>query len=675
MASHDMYVRVAPSPRLKSTQSTASVELVQVRVQHILPHSTQRARMRVGKLKKTFTMPTDVMLRDHAAAQAATLQRLHLVKSVRNVRVQSGAVEGGGVAGGALCLPFQSCAALPPLASSARAVVASTSLPAAAAAVDDDDDNNVAAVPLSCVLTGSVDGLLTLWDAEQCTPLCSHSTYPQGHSWGRVKSIEIYPSSVPSSAAETTTTKAVAAEQCFAFTVSMFQNEVRVWRIAGMEHQHHHDAEKEEKEVEAESRARHVHARQAHTRPPSFPSPSLQPLTVACVSDAAATSAASPSSPVGGLQQVAVDPTGALLAATHSSGVVHVWDVRSVVNGGGVGAAAAGASTTTPLQHLFTQDGYETAGAVLGVAFHPDGSLLTTCDAGGRVVAWDTRSGQLAFHTGGRVGGHLRSALCVAWSPCGVRFASGGADGVVHLYDARQLTKAGVGPHNDAVSGAAPFQLLGHDDAVTSVSFYANPLLSPSADASVLPLGLVTTSLDHTLRVWDADTGLCVRALDAGMPLYDHCRPALLPLSSRFVTSTAVLAVGHGKSWLQYDVGLRGEVQEDAEGGGVHRLADERVTVKENDVVATANGAAGGMTLAVGTAAVGRGSGSSHEEDRESDDDEEDEMLALLKAKVNSTAAGTTAVSSAGCTAREEEDPESGSDSDSDDEMEMLRKK
>ncbi|KPA78284.1 hypothetical protein ABB37_06427 [Leptomonas pyrrhocoris] len=656
MSSPSTYVRVAPSPRLKETTTSAPAELVQLRVRHLLPQTTQRAKARVGKLKKLFTVPAQVLLRDHAAALGETLQRLHLVKSVRNIKVQGGSAEGGGVSA-ALCLPFSACAALPPLTAST-----SSFSPSAGSAT----------VPLSCVLTGSVDGLLTLWDAEQCTPLCSQSTYPQGRGWGRVKSIAVYPSTVPNTTATT--------QNSFVFTTSMFQREVRVWRVTTAAQAEHSERFEDKEEEE-----------QVHASAVVASAVSLQPLTTASIDAAAdATTSTSSASRLGGLQQVAVDPTGALLAATHDSGLVHLWDVRTVLEGGARDKAATAATTATasPLPLLYAQDGYETAGATLGIAFHPDGSLLTTTDAGGRVVGWDTRSGQLAFHTGGRLGGHLRAAQCVSWSPCGVRFASGGADGVVHLYDARQLSKAGVGPHNDGATAAAPFQLLGHDDAVTSISFYANPFVSDCDDASVLPLGVVTTSLDHTMRVWDADTGVCVRTLDAGMPLYGHCRPALPPLSDRFTVSSAVVAVGHGKRWLQYDVGLRGQVLESAE--ALSELSPthggDDVEVMENDIVASAHGATGGMKLSVvsaaaagqrATATAGKRSIDKNEESSSgSSSEEEDEMVALMKTKKGKTAtpspaaAGTRRAGVQPSASADEEEEES-----SEDEMEALKRK
>ncbi|KPI83899.1 putative U4/U6 small nuclear ribonuclear protein [Leptomonas seymouri] len=647
MASPSTYVRVAPSPRLKSTQTDAPAELVLLRVQHLLPHTTERAKVRVGKLKKLFIMPTEVMLRDHAAAQQETLQRLRLVKSVRNIKVQNGgagdgvsASPGGSVAG-ALCLSFSACAALPPWIS------ASGTTAATAASPPSTDD---VSLPLSCVLTGSVDGLLTLWDAEQCTPLCSQSTYPQGRGWGKVRSIAVYPSAAP-------TASSTAVQQCVAFTASMFQREVRVWRVtqAGQSADWDgSDANEEERQAGASTVA---------------PSVSLEPLTTAAINGDGDTS-----NRIGGLQQVAVDPTGALLAATHDGGLVHLWDVRSVLEGGGSQQRAAETSAS-PLQRLYAQDGYETAGATLGVAFHPDGSLLTTTDAGGRVVAWDTRSGELAFHTGGRVGGHLRAALCVAWSPCGVRLATGGADGVVHLYDARKLSKAGLGPHNDGAHGAAPFQLLGHDDAITSISFYANPFFSPSEGPSVLPLGVVTTSLDHTMRVWDADTGVCVRTLDAGMPLYSHCRPALQPMSDRFAVSTALMAVGHGKNWLQYDVGLRGEmldVEGPSELSPTHGV--ERVKVKENDVVASAHGGAGGMKLSVLPPAEASQAAKTSTNENEESSSEEDEMM-TLRTKKDGPAEASRAATGTHRAVMQENASEEEEDESSEDEMEALKLK
>ncbi|GET88371.1 hypothetical protein, conserved [Leishmania tarentolae] len=609
MVSHQStYVRVAPSPRFKDSQTPASSELVQLRVQHMLPQTTQRAKERVGKLKKLYTIPHALLLREHATAMAETLHRLHLVKAVRNIKVL-GAGGGSNAVAGALCLPFHSCAALP----SVPAVVSG--------------DSTSSSFSFAHVLTGSADGLLTLWDARNCTPLSSQSTYADTHGWGRVKSIAVHPQQQGGESA--------ASGTSFAFTVSMFQRVVRVWRVTS-------DC--------GDSGA-----------PENDPGTLLQPLTIAS-STSAETVGSSSGGDIGGLQQLALDPTGALLAATHATGVVDVWDARTVLEGTSPSAAANTVASTSPLTHLYTQDGYETAGATLGIAFHPDGSLLTTSDAGGRIVAWDTRSGQLAFHTGGRVGGHLRAARCVAWSPCGVRVASGGDDGVVHLYDARKLSKAGLGPHNDASGGAAPFHLLGHEDAVTSLSFYANPLRSGGRGTlgQVLPIGLVTTSLDHTVRIWDADTGLCVRTLDAGMPLYAQCRPPLPPISPRFASSTAIMAVGHSKNWLLYDVDTSDEA---AVAGG------SDVTVTENDIVVSAHSSAKDMRYSVLSSYA---SPPTHHEETGSDSsDDDDEMMALRKKPLPAQ----DQVKSSVCnTLQNGGDDDDNNDSD-EDEMEMLRKK
>ncbi|CAG9573492.1 putative U4/U6 small nuclear ribonuclear protein [Leishmania major strain Friedlin] len=613
MTSHQStYVRVAPSPRFKDSQTPASSELIQLRVQHMLPQTTQRAKERVGNLKRLYAVPHALLLREHATAMAATLHRLRLVKAVRNIKVL-GAGGGSNVVAGALCLPFHSCAALPAV----PAVVSGDSGSSSPSSV--------------CVLTGSADGLLTLWDAQNCTPLRSQSTYADSHGWGRVKSVVVHPQQQGGASAASATS--------FAFTASMFQRVVRVWRVTlggG-------DSDAPDQDSGA----------------------LLQPLTTSPIKSAETVDNSS-GGDAGGLQQLALDPTGALLAATHAAGIVHVWDARAVLEGTSSSAAASPVADTSPLTHLYAQDGYETAGATLGIAFHPDGSLLTTSDAGGRIVAWDTRSGQLAFHTGGRVGGHLRAALCVAWSPCGVRVASGGGDGVVHLYDARKLSKAGLGPHNDSGGGAAPFQLLGHDDAVTSLSFYANPLSSGGHGAlsQVLPIGLVTTSLDHTVRIWDADTGLCVRTLDAGMPLYAQCRPQLPPVSPRFASSTAIMVVGHSKNWLLYDVDMADEVADEVVVAG-----GSGITVTENDIVVSAHGSAKDMRFSVLTSYVSRPTNNNEETDSGSSDDD-DEMMTLRKKPPPPQGL----VKSAAASALQNGGHDKEDDSD-EDEMEMLRKK
>lgn len=215
----------------------------------------------------------------------------------------------------------------------------------------------------------------------------------------------------------------------------------------------------------------------------------------------------------------------------------------------------------------------------------------------------------------------------------------------------------------EAEAAAAPFQLLGHDDTVTSLSFYTNPIGDGGALRRLLPIGILTTSLDQTMRLWDADTGLCARTFHSGMPLNSHCRPAIAPAASGDGISASVMVVGHGKQWLLYDVPAAEleEVADDSDGANV---------VVESNLVAMAQGG-GSMEYTTAPAAVSEqqfGRRRNEERDTEDDsenDDDDDEMLLLMKKKP------TSSITAAG----KEVEEDLSSSSSSEDEMEALRRK
>jgi WD40 repeat protein len=111
------------------------------------------------------------------------------------------------------------------------------------------------------------------------------------------------------------------------------------------------------------------------------------------------------------------------------------------------------------------------------VAFSPDGRWVVTGGADGLLRLWDTGPGRQ--HRSLR--GHTGPVLGVAVDRDGVRLASGGADRTVKVWDLR--------------SGDEIRTLTGHRDAVTCVAF--------SPDGRWLAGG----SRDRTVTVWDAATG------------------------------------------------------------------------------------------------------------------------------------------------------------------------
>jgi WD40 repeat protein len=158
------------------------------------------------------------------------------------------------------------------------------------------------------------------------------------------------------------------------------------------------------------------------------------------------------------------DPAGKLLAVPCGSDVV-LFDART-------GACLRGLR------------GH--AGRVLQAAFSPDGKRLAAVsdEAAAPVKFWDPNTGQetLALTLPPE---HGRRTL--AWGPDGRRFATGGTDGTVRVWDAS--------------SGEKLFVLRGHTKYLHGVAF------SPDGRR------IASSSVDGTVRVWDAEKGEQIRTL------------------------------------------------------------------------------------------------------------------------------------------------------------------
>jgi WD40 repeat protein len=217
------------------------------------------------------------------------------------------------------------------------------------------------------------------------------------------------------------------------------------------------------------------------------------------------------------LRGVAYSPDGQYIAAASFNGQIGVWD------------ASSGARVATHFAH---------SSPALRVAFCPDGRWIASSDRSGTIRLSD------ALKPGGSVTlrGHTGSVQALAFHPDGTRLATGGGDGTAKIWDAwrgqefRTLSRnnvppitslayspdgrylASAGPWGgtgkiavrdvvvwNVADGAARRTLRGHRQGVTGVTY------SPDGTR------LATSSLDRTLRLWDASTGIAV-----GQPLAGH---------------------------------------------------------------------------------------------------------------------------------------------------------
>ncbi len=167
-------------------------------------------------------------------------------------------------------------------------------------------------------------------------------------------------------------------------------------------------------------------------------------------------------------------------------------------------------------------------GAVVAVAFAPDGARLATASRDGTARVWDALSGEEAL----ALRGHRGAVLAVAFAPDGGRLTTAGEDGAARVWaavtgrellapavepdrvrclafspDGRRLATAstpaaGLAPARagrlvvwDAATGREELVLRGHADTVASVAF--------SPDGKTLASG----DSGGEVRTWDAVTG------------------------------------------------------------------------------------------------------------------------------------------------------------------------
>ncbi|WP_017653749.1 serine/threonine-protein kinase [Fortiea contorta] len=157
-----------------------------------------------------------------------------------------------------------------------------------------------------------------------------------------------------------------------------------------------------------------------------------------------------------GINSLAFNPDGDILASGDEDKIVRLWDLNSKK----VLASLAGHSQ-----------------AVKSVAFSPDGQILATASDDKTIKLWNVKTYQQIF----TLTGHSRAVKSVAFSPDGQILASGSWDKTVKIWDVR--------------TGEEICHLTGHKLQVSSVAFSSDGRLLASA------------SLDRTIRLWQLPPG------------------------------------------------------------------------------------------------------------------------------------------------------------------------
>jgi WD40 repeat protein len=108
---------------------------------------------------------------------------------------------------------------------------------------------------------------------------------------------------------------------------------------------------------------------------------------------------------------------------------------------------------------------------------------------------------------------HFKAAVCAAFSECGSLLVTGGADGLVHVWDIADLTEPQSSVHRPAAT------LSGHTMTVSALSFLPGSGLSGGPSAA----RLVTASADRSVRWWDLASLTCLLNVTLPVGLTSIC--------------------------------------------------------------------------------------------------------------------------------------------------------
>ena len=247
----------------------------------------------------------------------------------------------------------------------------------------------------------------------------------------------------------------------------------------------------------------------------------------------------------GAVYSVAYDADGKRLVTASEDGTARIWDAKTgealIVFRGHEGAVkdaafspdgqfvgTAGADGTVRIWNANTRQELRSMrhfAAVNSVAFSPDGQYIVTASEDSTARVWRVGDGSV-IHT---LREHAAAVLCAVFGPDGEWIATGGNDQIVNIWDAStgQWIKSMSNDENVSAIAFSPdsqyllttggliprrLDILNEFVATTYIeghTFYViGVAVNPSDGRQV-----VTTSRDHTARIWDTESGNPIEVL------------------------------------------------------------------------------------------------------------------------------------------------------------------
>lgn len=271
-----------------------------------------------------------------------------------------------------------------------------------------------------------------------------------------------------------------------------------------------------------------------------------------------------------GILAVSFSPDGTILASGCYDQTVRIWDVETgnclrILEGHTNGAwsvsftpdgqtLAVGSYCVVKLWDIATGRCLKTLpghlDSVLSVSFSPNGEIIASGSEDLTVRLWDAKTGECIKI----LRGHNSWVESVAFSPDGKILASGGSEGILKIWDVATgnclqtsgdnltgIWSLAFSPNNqilaigstdptiklwDVSQGKYVKVLQGHTTGVMSVAFSPIPLTSPIPKESLMSppwkggLGglLASGGRDEIIKIWDIQTGECLKTLKIDRP-------------------------------------------------------------------------------------------------------------------------------------------------------------